>query len=51
MGNRIAKHAWIWVGKFVKIILEHGVKPNVYEFNQERIHYAAKYGNYEARPN
>jgi len=37
-----------WGGKFVKILLEHGVKPNVHEIHQEPIHYAAKYGNPEA---
>ena len=35
-------------GKFVKILLEHGVKPNVHEIHQEPIHYAAKYANPEA---
>jgi len=37
-----------WGGKFVKILLEHGVKPNVHEIHQEPIHYAARYGNPEA---
>ena len=31
-----------WGGKFVKILLEHGVKTNVHEIHQEPIHYAAK---------
>ena len=37
-----------WGGKFVKALLEHGVKPNVHEIHQEPIHYAAKCGNPEA---
>ena len=37
-----------WGGKFVKALLEHGVKPNVQEIHPEPIHYAAKYGNPEA---
>jgi len=37
-----------WGGKFVKILLERGVKPNVQEIHPEPIHYAAKYGNPEA---
>jgi ankyrin repeat protein len=37
-----------WGGKFVKILLERGVKPSVHEIHQEPIHYAAKYGNPEA---
>jgi len=37
-----------WGGKFVKALLEHGVKPNVHEIHQEPIHYAARYGNPEA---
>ena len=42
---------WNWhagcigVGKFIKILLEHGAKPNVHEIGQEPIHYAAKFGN------
>ena len=36
-----------WGGKFVKTLLEHGVKPNVHEIHPEPIHYAAKYGNPE----
>ena len=34
-----------WGEKFVKILLQHGVKPNVHEIHPEPIHYAAKYGN------
>jgi ankyrin repeat protein len=37
-----------WGGKFVKTLLEHDVRPNVHEINQEPIHYAARYGNPEA---
>jgi len=37
-----------WGGKFVKALLEHGVKPNVHEIHPQPIHYAAKYGNPEA---
>ena len=37
-----------WGGKFVKILLQYGVKPNVQEIHPEPIHYAAKYGNSEA---
>ena len=37
-----------WGGKFVKALLNRGVKPNVQEINPEPIHYAAKYGNPEA---
>jgi len=36
-----------WGGKFVKILLEHGVKLNVHEMHQGPIH-CAKYGNPEA---
>lgn len=37
-----------WGGKFVRDLLEHGVKPNIQEIHPEPIHYAAKYGNPEA---
>jgi ankyrin repeat protein len=37
-----------WGGRFAKILLDHGAKPNVHEVHQEPIHYAAKYGNPEA---
>ena len=37
-----------WGGKFVNILLEHGVKPNVHEIHQEPIHFAAKCANSEA---
>ena len=37
-----------WGEKFVKILLQHGVKTNVHEIHPEPIHHAAKYGNPEA---
>ena len=36
------------MGKFIKILLEHGAERNVHEIQQEPIHYAARYGNHEA---
>lgn len=35
-------------GKFVKSLLNKGVKPNIHEIHPEPIHYAAKKGNSEA---